>query len=65
MTNSEATTTSNIQLTIVNYSGTLFTNGIPYVTVGTRSSGSFTIVLSNIAATNALNGVLKISFLVS
>jgi len=65
VTNAEATTTSNIQLTIVSYSGTLFTNGIPYVMVGTRSAGSFTVVILNVGATQALNGVLKISFLVS
>jgi len=50
-----------IQVSIQNYSGTYFTNGTPYITVGTVAAGSCSINVLNLHTANALNGVLKIA----
>jgi hypothetical protein len=55
--------TSNVHATVANYSGTLGTNGIPIVSVGTIAAGSFVVNITN-ASSNALNGVLKIGYTV-
>lgn len=65
VTNTNVVTSSSVQLTIQGYTGTKFTNGIPVVTrlnTAGSSSGSFTIELCNIHATNALSGNLYVSF---
>lgn len=60
VTNSCITTASVITLQM-QYTGTLVTNGIPIVFIGTVSAGSFTITIVNIG-TNALNNTMKIHF---
>ena len=54
---------SVVLLTIQNYAGTYGTNGIPVVSVNNIVAGtSFDIKISNVHATNALSGVMKIGF---
>jgi hypothetical protein len=62
--NGRVTASSQVVATITSYSGTMFTNGIPYVTIENVALGQFTVRLTNLHATNALSGTLKISFLV-
>lgn len=62
--NSTVESTDKILATITNYAGAYSTNGIPIVSVGTIASGSFVINVSNVHASNALSGALKISFVV-
>ena len=63
--NSTVTASSTVLVTITNYSGTLFTHGVPIVQVRSVSdNGSFIIAIANIHSTNALNYALKIAFLV-
>jgi len=60
---SKAVTANQVVIpSILNYSGTYFTNGVPYVTITGVSAGSFTVNVINTHATNALAGVLKIGF---
>lgn len=54
-----AKTTSKIFLT-ANSAGT----GIPYAVVSTKTNGTFTIKLLNVAATDPLNAVVTIDFLI-
>ena len=61
MANSAIAAGSVIQVSIQNYSGTYFTNGTPYITVGTVAAGSCSINVLNLHTANALNGVLKIA----
>lgn len=60
--NSFVNANSVVQAWIIDYAGTFTTNGLPIVSVDTRASGSFQIVLSNAHGTNALSGVVKIGF---
>jgi len=60
LTDSAIAAGSAVHVTIDNYSGTLVTNGVPYVTVSGIAGGSCTLNVSNIHAANALAGVLKI-----
>lgn len=46
------------------YGGTLGTNGVPVVSINSVSAGSFTVNISNVDATNALSGTLKVYFLI-
>ncbi len=62
-TNSAITATSVVQVSVVDYSGTFSTNGLPQVAADTRAAGSCDIVLMN-AGTNALNGIVKIAYLI-
>lgn len=62
--NSTVTSSSTVLVTITNYSGTLFNNGVPIVQVRSVSNGSFVIAVANIHGVNALNSALKIAFLV-
>jgi hypothetical protein len=62
VTNSFATTTSNIEAYVVSYGGTLGTNGVPLVMVKARAAGSFDIAIYNTDATNALATSLVIGF---
>lgn len=64
VTNSKVLAGSAVLVSIVDYSGTYGTNGIPVVSVDSIAAGSFKIDLSNVHGTNALAGVVKISFLV-
>ncbi len=64
VTNSFATATSNIQVYIVDYSGTIVTNGVPIAVLSKRYAGSFDVVLYNAHATNALNGVVQLAFVI-
>lgn len=59
ITNTKATTTSNIQITS-EYAGT---TGCPYVYIRSKSSGSFVVRVTNIG-TAVLNALMKIQFLV-
>ena len=62
VTNSLATATSNILVSIDNYSGTIATNGNPTVLVDNRTAGTFDIIIANTHSANALNGTLVISY---
>lgn len=55
---------ANVFVTLADYSGTFFTNGVPIIYVTDLVSNSFTITITNIHATNALNGTLDIYFCV-
>lgn len=62
VTNSKVTAGSNVIAYLINYSGTVGTNGNPFVNCYSVSAGSFSVVIMNGHATNALNGILKIGF---
>jgi hypothetical protein len=64
VTNTLVASTSNVIACVENYSGTMVTNGIPYVTVATVGSGSFILRVTNVHASNALSGIVKIAFIV-
>lgn len=58
--------TCDIHATIVNYTGTFSTNGIPVVNLDNTISGaSFDVVISNVHSANALSGTLTIAFLIT
>lgn len=59
--NSNVTTTSNVILSVIYPAASA---GTPVAYVGTVSAGSFTVVLTNVNPTNALNAAVKIGFLV-
>jgi hypothetical protein len=62
VTDSAVNANSSVQVSVNNYTGTLFTNGVPIVQVQGITAGSFTIRVLNTHATTALAGVLKIGF---
>lgn len=62
VTNSSATAASFITASIMDYAGTIATNGNPVVIVDNRIAGAFDLVISNLHGTNALNGVLQIGY---
>ena len=65
--NSTVTSSSTVLTTMTNYSGTLFTNGVPIVQVRSVVNGAFNIAIANVDAresSTALGGVFKIAFLV-
>lgn len=64
VTNTDVLSTSVVVASLVNYGGTLVTNGIPVVTVSAIAAGSFDIKITNAHASNALSGVMKISYIV-
>lgn len=64
LTNSAIAATSVVLVSIADYAGTYGTNGIPMVAVDTIAAGSCKINLSNVHGTNALSGVVKITYLV-
>lgn len=55
---------SNVQATIVDYSGTLVTNGVPMVTLTDIAAGTVNVNITNCHPTNALSGTLRISIMV-
>lgn len=59
--NSKVLSTSIVNASIIGYSGTFTTNGLPVVAVSAVANGSFKINIMNCHATNALAGTLKIS----
>lgn len=63
VTNNKATATSNVRVWIIDYAGTIVTNGVPLI-VGTdnHTSTGFDIIYYNAHATQGLSGVLKIGF---
>jgi hypothetical protein len=60
VTNAYAVGTSYPDCEIINYSGTIATNGTPLIMVDNRGTGSFDIIVSNAHGTNALSGTLVI-----
>ena len=62
VTNSSVTASSVILLQIMDYSGTLGTNGAPIVYGANVAAGSFDIVLYNADAANALAGTFDIGY---
>lgn len=63
--NTYVTANSVVLATITNYSVPIGTNGLPTLTVSSFSEKSFIINILNCHDTNALNGILKISFLIA
>lgn len=61
ITNSFVTANSKVEVHLVQYSGTVVTNGIPIVFKAVPTANTLTITLVNIGA-NALNGTVKIQF---
>lgn len=64
VTNNRCFSTSHIFAMIDDYTGTFATNGIPLLAVDTIVDGSFQIIVSNAHNANALNGILRIVFLI-
>ncbi len=62
--NSSVGTASLVECTIQAYSGTLVTNGVPYIASCVPGSTTITVHLTNINPTNALNGTVQIGFAV-
>lgn len=63
VTNNKITATSNVRVWIVDYAGTILTNGVPVIVgADNRTAGTFDIIYANTHATNALAGVLQIGF---
>jgi hypothetical protein len=64
LTNSKIIAGTTVRASLVDYSGTLSTNGIPVVNVTDIDTAAHTAVLavSNAHGANALNGVAKILF---
>ncbi|NBO99908.1 MAG: hypothetical protein EBU90_07235 [Proteobacteria bacterium] len=64
VTNSAVRSSSAVIASMGDYSGTYDTNGVPLIYVDSITNGSFNIRIYNSHATNALNGTLKIKFIV-
>ena len=60
VTNTTVAITDVIVCGVVGYSGT---TGVPVVRVSAVSAGSFTVTLTNVHPTEALNGIVKVSFI--
>jgi len=65
LTNSCIVAGSVVTLQIVAYSGTWFTNGVPYLVCEAPGAGSVVIKVANIHGANALNGTMEIHFIVA
>lgn len=61
VTNPHVSESSTVFLTINNYAGS---QGRPVVRANAVANGQFAIVLGNTDATNALNGVVKVAYLI-
>lgn len=64
ITNSSVTTSSLVMCTNQAYSGTYVTNGEPVIMECKPGSGTITVGITNVHATNALNGTLQLGFTV-
>lgn len=64
LNNSVITALSTVLVVVENYSGTLFTNGVPVLLKAVPAAGSAVITLGNIHATNALNGTVTLKFII-
>ena len=64
VTNSKVASNDIVLATIENYSGSYGANGLPHVNINGISSGSFQVIIINSHPSNALNGGLKIAFMV-
>jgi hypothetical protein len=62
VTNAMVSASSTVVCKLGTYSGTLFTNGVPYIASVVEGAGSFVIKLANVHATNALSGTVTIDF---
>lgn len=62
VTNKFITSTSQLQATLIDYSGTFTTNGLPDCVIDNVTTGAFDIILFNAHGTNALSGTTKIQF---
>jgi len=62
VTNTYATAASQILVSVIDYSGTFTTNGLPIVAIDTRAAGSFDIILANAHLLNALAGTVGIQY---
>ena len=63
--NSTVSTASVVVASIGDYSGTIGTNGHPYVMVDSIASGSFSIRICNASSGNAISGTFRIKFMVA
>jgi hypothetical protein len=63
--NNRVTINSRITVTVMQYSGTIVTNGIPYVFNAMGGAGTITISTLNIHGANALAGNLLVSLQVN
>lgn len=64
LNNAYITAGSVVLVALGDYSGTIVTNGIPQVNADAVAAGSCTINISNSHGANALNGTLKLHFVV-
>ncbi len=64
ITNSNVVAASVVLVQVAAYSGTLATNGYPIVTKVVPAAGSFVVSITNTHGSNALNGTVKLRFLV-
>lgn len=62
--NSTVTTSSIVMCKDLAYSGTLVTNGEPVIMSCVPGAGTITVNITNVHATAAMNGTVKIGFIV-
>ena len=62
VTNNTVSAGKVVKAFIVDYAGTIATNGNPFIIVDNITTNAFDIIISNAHGTNALSGVLKIAF---
>ena len=62
--NSFVSSSSKVFVNLRRYNGAYNTNGHPIVSLEATVDGNFIVGITNIHASNALNGTLEISFLV-
>lgn len=62
--NSYITATSSVFVQIIDYAGVYATNGLPFVNIDNIGAGSCDVIVANADSGAALNGVLKIAFIV-
>lgn len=62
--NTSVVATSGVLVTLVDYSGTITTNGLPVITVDNILLGSFDLRVNNCHQTNALSGICQIAYFV-
>ena len=64
VTNDKVKSDSVVTAIQTSYSGAYTVNGMPNIAIGNVHDGGFNIIIQNCHSANALNGVLKIAFLV-